>query len=106
MKKFFLAGVLGLVLTISAAFADHPSGWGIGIMGRGGWGYGHGGLGGTALSLKAPMPVYWGINLDMGSNYFGLGLTGDYYLTHRTGRRWEKSGWIVCGYTWIVYNRV
>jgi hypothetical protein len=80
MKKFFFAGVLEFALTISAVFADHPDGWGIGVMGRGGWGYGHGGLGGAALSLKAPFPVYWGINLDLGSNYFGLGLTGDYYL--------------------------
>jgi hypothetical protein len=80
-KRLLVVFAFTVILATGSAFADHPDGWGIGIMGRGGWGYGHGGLGGAAVSLKAPMlPVYWGINLDIGSNYFGLGLTGDYYL--------------------------
>jgi hypothetical protein len=82
MKKFLAICIIGLSLGSASVFADHPDGWGIGIMGRGGWGYGDGGSpGGVALSLKAPMlPIYWGINLGFGSRYFGFGITGDYYF--------------------------
>ena len=84
MKKLILCLLMISLLAIGA-FADHPNGWGVGLMGRGGWGYGSGGLGGGALSLKAPMlPIYWGINVDLGSNYFGLGITGDFYLIDNT----------------------
>jgi hypothetical protein len=38
-------------------------------------------LGGAALSLKAPaLPVYWGLNLKIGSDYFSAGATGDFYF--------------------------
>ncbi|MDR2536180.1 MAG: DUF3996 domain-containing protein [Treponema sp.] len=80
MKKFFAVCIIGLFLGTAGAFADHPDGWGIGLVGRGGYGWGGGG-GGLALSLKAPpIPVYWGINLDLYTNYFGFGVTGDYYF--------------------------
>jgi hypothetical protein len=82
MKKLFAICIIGLSLT-TAAFADHPDGWGIGLLGRGGYGFGGGGagLGGIAFSLKAPMlPVYWGLNLDLYNHYFGLGITGDWYF--------------------------
>jgi hypothetical protein len=96
MKKWFLACALGLTLTVSAAFAGHPGGWGIGIMGQGGWGYGEGMLGGAALSLKAPpVPVYWGVKATAGSNYFGLGLTGDYYIIDNN---FKGSGGITPGW--------
>jgi hypothetical protein len=85
MKKLVLAGALGLVLAVSGAFADHPDGFGIGIMGGGSYGWGGTGMGGPSLSLKIPsVPIYWGLNLDLGNNYFGLGLTGDYYLIDNT----------------------
>jgi hypothetical protein len=78
MKKLFAVCIIGLALG-TAAFADHPDGWGIGLLGRGGWS--GQGVGGLAFSLKAPMlPIYWGINLDLYSHYFGLGVTGDYYF--------------------------
>ncbi|MDR1098953.1 MAG: DUF3996 domain-containing protein [Treponema sp.] len=81
MKKVVLAVLLGFVLCTAGVFAEHPGGWGIGIMGRGGYGWGSGGLGGAALSLKAPkVPVFWGVNLGLYSNYFGVGVTGDYYF--------------------------
>ena len=80
MKKLILCFAMLSVLAI-AAFADHPGVWGVGFMGRGGWGYGSGALGGGALSLKAPqLPIYWGINADIGKNYFGFGITGDKYF--------------------------
>jgi hypothetical protein len=85
MKKLFLCGALGLVLAVSGVFADHPSGLGIGVLGRFGWSYGGGGFGGAALSLKLPsVPVFWGLNLGFGNNYFGFGVTGDYYLIDQT----------------------
>jgi hypothetical protein len=81
MKKVVLAVLLGFVLCTAGVFAEHPDGWGIGIMGRGGYGWGAGTLGGAALSLKAPgVPVFWGINLGLYSNYFGIGVSGDYYF--------------------------
>ena len=81
MKKILLVLLLGVILTVSGVFADHPGGWGIGLMGNGGWGYGRGTLGGGAITLKAPMlPIYWGISGDFGYGYMGIGLSGDYYL--------------------------
>ena len=80
-KKLFLVCVLGCFLAVSSVFADHPDGWGVGIMARGGWGFSGGGFGGFALSFKTPMlPIYFGFNMDIANNYFGFGLTGDYYL--------------------------
>lgn len=85
MKKLFLCGALGLVLAVSGVFADHPSGLGIGILGRFGWSYGGGGFGGGALSLKLPsIPIFWGVNAGIGTNYFGFGVTGDKYLIDQT----------------------
>jgi hypothetical protein len=81
MKRFLAVFTFTVILAIGSVFAEHPNGWGVGILGQGGWSYGQSGLAGAAISLKAPMlPVYWGINLHLGSNYLGLGLTGDYYL--------------------------
>ena len=77
MKKFVLLFVLVAMLAAGTAFADHPDGWGVGIVG--GWGYGIGEAYG--LSLKIPsIPVFWSVNLAAGSHYFRFGLTGDYYL--------------------------
>jgi hypothetical protein len=82
MKKLVICGLLGLVLTVSGVFANHPDGWGLGVMGQGGWGRVNAGtMGGAALSLKAPkLPIFWGINLKLGSKYFAAGATGDVYL--------------------------
>lgn len=81
MKKIALLLVLTACLAVGA-FADHPSGWGVGIMGQYGFAWdGFTGNAGAALSLKAPqLPIYWGINMDIYHGYFGLGVTGDYYL--------------------------
>ncbi len=80
MKKIVLMVMVLLVLGGAAAFADHPDGLGIGVIGGGGYGGGGGG-GNVGLSLKVPqLPVYWGVNLRIDPHYFGLGITGDYYL--------------------------
>lgn len=76
MKKLVAVCIIGLSLGAIGAFADHPDGWGLGIVGRGGYG----GFG-PAFSLKAPsLPIYWGINLTIKPDYFGVNVTGDYYI--------------------------
>jgi len=73
MKKVVLVIVLAVILATGTAFSDHPSGFGIGIVG-----FYPGGIG---LSLKIPgVPVYWGISAALGSDYFGVAVSGDYYL--------------------------
>jgi hypothetical protein len=78
MKKLFAVCIIGLTLG-TAAFADHPDGWGVGLVGQGAF---SGAFGfGPAFSLKAPvLPIYWGISLELRNHYFGLGLTGDFYF--------------------------
>jgi hypothetical protein len=82
MKKLLAICIIGLSLGSASVFADHPSGWGIGIVGGAsgiGWGSGAGGAFG--LSLKAPMlPIYWSLSLGISGDYVGVGITGDYYL--------------------------
>jgi hypothetical protein len=85
MKKLVLTLVLLMILSVSA-FAGHPSGWGIGIVGQYNLGWdGFDSALGAALSLKTPkIPLYWGINLNMRNNYFSSTLTGDYYFLDST----------------------
>jgi hypothetical protein len=94
MKKFFTVFVLLLALPLFA-FANHPSGWGLGIMGQYNLAWdGFAGAGGAAFSLKTPqLPVYWGINLEMRNHSLGFSLTGDYYLVDRTISRDINLGW-------------
>ena len=78
MKKIVLVVVLIAFLGAGTAFA-HPSGLGIGIFGQ----YGFGDIGGTGggLSLKiSGVPVFWGISAGIGSDYFGFGVNGDFYI--------------------------
>jgi len=79
MKKLVIVLALAAIIATGTVFADHPSGWGIGFVGNySSWGFG--GQGG-GLSLKAPsIPIYWAISFGVGLDYFGLGVTGDYYL--------------------------
>ena len=78
MKKFLMVLALVAILATGTAFADHPDGFGIGLVGS--YGIGWGGAGG-GLSLKIPgVPLFWAINLGLGSDHFGFGITGDYYL--------------------------
>ncbi|MDR2259313.1 MAG: hypothetical protein LBE14_09220 [Treponema sp.] len=94
MKKLILAVLLGLMLCTVGAFAEHPDGWGVGILGRWGWGWTGDGAGGAALSLKAPsVPVYWGFSLGFREHYFGLTATGDYYLIDQTLIPEANFGW-------------
>lgn len=95
MKKLIAVVLLGLLLCTAGAFADHPNGWGVGILGQyGGSWLGGGGLGGAALSLKVPsVPVFWGINLSFPSHAFGIGVTGDYYLIDQYLVQAAGLGW-------------
>ena len=79
MKKLVIVLALAAIIATGTAFADHPSGLGIGVVGNySTWGFG--GQGG-GVSLKIPsIPIYWAVNLDLGLGYFGIGVTGDYYL--------------------------
>jgi hypothetical protein len=94
MKKLILAALLGFVLCTAGAFAGHPGGWGIGVLGRWGWGWTGGDSGGAALSLKAPsVPVYWGFSLGIRDHYFGITATGDYYIIDQTLIPRANFGW-------------
>jgi hypothetical protein len=79
MKKILMVLALVAIITTGTAFADHPNGLGIGVVGNySSWGFG--GQGG-GISLKIPnIPIYWAISLGLGMDYFALGVTGDYYL--------------------------
>ncbi|MDR1986044.1 MAG: hypothetical protein LBP88_03605 [Treponema sp.] len=76
MKKLVAVCIIGLSLGAAGAFAEHPDGWGLGIVGRGGYGGS-----GPNLSLKAPsLPIYWGIGLGIWEGAFSMGVSGDYYI--------------------------
>ena len=96
MKKLILILVLSILIG-GAAFANHPSGWGIGIVGQYGLAWdGFAGRPGAALSLKAPsMPIYWGIGLDFETDYYGVSLTGDYLLIDQIIVRDVNFGWFI-----------
>ncbi|AEF80196.1 hypothetical protein [Leadbettera azotonutricia] len=98
MKKLALVAVLGVVLAIVGVFADHPSGWGVGLDVQlgGSWDKDYYGDPGAryALSLKAPqLPIFWGITLDINNNWFGIGITGDYYLIDKLLVKNIGLGW-------------
>jgi len=79
MKKLVLLAALAAILATGTAFADHPDGFGIGLVGGFGWGGLGGGAGG--LSLKIPgIPIFWAVNLGGSNEHFRIGLTGDYYM--------------------------
>jgi len=78
MKRFVIVFALIAIIATGTAFADHPKGFGIGIVGS----YSNWGFGGTGggLSLKIPdVPIFWAINASVGENYLGFGVTGDCY---------------------------
>jgi hypothetical protein len=84
VKKIVLILLVLFVLGGTAAFAEHPSGLGIGVVGGGG-GWNGGGGANFGLSLKVPsVPIFWGINITPGGNFLGLGVTGDSYLIDDT----------------------
>jgi hypothetical protein len=95
MKKLILVVLLGFMVCATGVFADHPKGWGVGLLGQygGGW-TGGDGLGGLALSLKVPsVPVFWGINLRFPNNGFSAGVTGDYYIIDQYLIQEAGLGW-------------
>ena len=96
MKKIAFVFILAVLISLGA-FADHPSGWGVGVVGQGGFAWdGFAGSGGAALSLKAPqLPIYWGLNLDIRQHGFGIGVTGDSYILDNTLVRNINFGWFL-----------
>jgi hypothetical protein len=108
MKKKVVAVLLGLVLCTAGIFAEHPGGWAVGVMGHGGYNWGMSGLGGAAVSLKAPMlPVYWTLKISAYTNYFGMGANGDYYFIDKLIAPEIGLGWYLgLGgfFTFGVYN--
>jgi hypothetical protein len=82
MKKIVLVLALAAVIATGTAFADHPKGFGIGVVGN----YSSWGFGGTSggLSLKLPsIPIYWAFNFGIDPDGFGLGITGDSYIVDK-----------------------
>jgi hypothetical protein len=83
MKKILFVFVLVAIIATGTAFADYPSGFGIGVQGGFGGTWGGGTMGGAALSLKIPsVPIFWAVQAGFGSEQFWLNVTGDYYLIH------------------------
>jgi len=80
MKRFLIVLAFVAIIATGTAFADHPNGLGIGVIGNySNWGEVSGT--GVGLSLKIPsIPIYWAIRASFGENYYGAGITGDYYL--------------------------
>jgi hypothetical protein len=79
VKRFLLVLCVGLFIGTAGLYAQHPGGTGIGVVGGGGRAGSN-----VGLSLKVEsMPPFWGINLRMNKNYFGLGVSGDYYLVDK-----------------------
>jgi len=94
MKKLVLILALMVYMAVGA-FAEHPDGWGIGIVGQGhlDWN-GFKGSPGAALSLKMPQkPIFWGISARIMSNYLGVSVTGDYYLIDKRLTPDINLGW-------------
>jgi len=81
MKKICFVLILAAIIATGTAFADHPSGFGIGVQGggSGGWGSTFGGGGGLTLKLPS-MPIFWTVDFAAWSGYAWLWLAGDYYL--------------------------
>ena len=81
MKKLVLVFALAAAVSVGA-FAQHPNGWGAGLLMQNNFSWSGGGN--TAwwgLSLKAPqLPIHWGIHMKTQSGMFGLSVAGDYHL--------------------------
>jgi hypothetical protein len=89
MKKIAAVCVIGLFLSTAAVFAEHPDGLGVGIE----FGGATSGFG-PALTLKVPqLPIFWAVNLDLGGNSIGLGVSGDYYIFDDTLVGSINLGW-------------
>jgi len=81
MKKILFVFILAAFIAAGTAFADHPSGFGIGVHG------GYGGIGGGGgLNLKFPsLPIFFYIDTVAGSNnYFSISGAGDFYFIHNS----------------------
>jgi len=86
IKKLLFIFVFLAILGAGTAFADYPSGFGIGVQGGGGglWqGSGFSLQHGAALSLKIPnLPVFWIIDYNNIDSIKYLGIAGDFYFVH------------------------
>ncbi|GMO46513.1 MAG: hypothetical protein Ta2B_28110 [Termitinemataceae bacterium] len=88
LKKVAALSIVAFMLSATAAFAEHPGGFGIG--GQFGYNVNSGNSGG-ALALNVPsIPIFWAINLDFGGStadwnwsWFSLGVSGDKYIIDR-----------------------
>lgn len=79
MKKALLVLIFIAVLATGSVFADHPDGWGLGVMGR--YAFGYYNYPSVAFALKVPvLPVYWGIGFGIDKDWFDIDISGDYYF--------------------------
>ena len=99
MKRLAAVCALGLLLSQTAMFAqNHPEGWAVGL----GTGFGgdfdneydrNNGMGWQFL-LKAPqLPLFWTLDLEIDSDWFGFSAIGDYYLIDKPIDALEGLGW-------------
>ena len=116
MKKAVIVLVLATILATGTVFADHPEGWGLGLINFVGSGYrSNAWHGGWAFSLKAPnVPIFWAIDMGFGSSH-RIGVSGDWYFIDKRFSNVETLHWYlgVGGYVglwwryyWLGYSRV
>jgi hypothetical protein len=91
MKKTLLVLLFAGVLATGSVFADHPSGWGLGVLAKWSgsgywdyrWHYPHDNLedASLAFALKAPsIPIYWGLSVALHDWWYSFGVQGDFYI--------------------------
>jgi hypothetical protein len=95
VKKIVIVLILALILATGTVFAQHPGGWGVGIVGGGGWqSGGYGGYGHWGLSLKAPsLPIFWSLNAHGWGDGITVGVTGDKYIIDKSLVSDINLGW-------------
>jgi hypothetical protein len=96
MRKFWFLGIL-LIILPAGAFAQHPQGWGVGVVGQYGFAWdGFSGSPGFALSLKLPrFPLYMSAYIFMQDHGSGFSLTADHYIIDETIIPGINFGWFM-----------
>ena len=105
MKRFALLLVFLTVLT-TAVFAKHPGGWGLGLgyQGFNKWESGHDYGSGISAFIKAPFPVYWGLDFHFTGGWYKLQISGDYHIFDITLAESANFSWFFGAGAYVGFN--